>query len=318
MNAFDTLLEKTECQQLFSQEVDTFQVNVGFLCNQQCSHCHHEASPDRTEIMSWEVMEKIIDAAEKIDIRTFDITGGAPELNPHFKRFITELRNRDYHVMVRSNLTAMTEPGMEDIPGFYRDHEVEIIASMPCYLKENVCAQRGEGVYDRSVSVMKKLNTLGYGTDPDLRLNLVYNPGGPFLPPDETYLEGEYKRELAERFGIQFNRLFTITNMPLGRFMEKLHTENQDTHYLDLLTNSFNSTTVENLMCRHQICISWDGTLFDCDFNMALGLSVGYDAPDMIQDFDIDRLNNRRIITGNHCLGCTAGKGSSCGGALVE
>jgi radical SAM/Cys-rich protein len=209
------------------------------------------------------------------------------------------------------------EPGLGEIPKFFRDHQVQLVASLPCYLEENVRAQRGKGVYEKSMEAIRRLNALGYGSEPNLPLNLVYNPGGPSLPPPQSALEEDYRRELRSRFGIIFSRLFTITNVPLGRFRVELSRQNQERDYLHLLRESFNRKTVAGLMCRHQISVGWDGTLYDCDFNLALGLPVNHGAPDHIQSFKPSALMKRRIVTGEHCFACTAGSGSSCGGALV-
>ena len=293
------------------------QVNVGLRCNQECVHCHVSSSPHRDEIMSWETMQQIIDVARKIGCRTFDITGGSPEYNPNLQRFVIALRELGGHVMVRTNLTILSEPGMEGFPEFYRQKCVELIASMPCYLEENVCAQRGAGTFEKSVAGLRLLNAEGYGIDPDLRLNLVFNPGGPFLPPDQSGLEEDYRREFHERFGISFTKLLTITNMPIGRFLDGLRGNHHVHAYFSLLRDAFNPCTLDNLMCRHQINIGWDGTLYDCDFNMALGFPVALTPSSSIHTIDPDSLMDRRIVTGDHCLGCTAGKGSSCGGALI-
>jgi radical SAM/Cys-rich protein len=246
-----------------------------------------------------------------------DLTGGAPELNPHFRRFVGALCHEGHTVQVRTNLTVLQEPGMEEMPEFFRENWVHLVASLPCYLKENVCAQRGERVYEKSIAAIRRLNALGYGFHPDLPLNLVYNPGGPFLPPPQSALEEDYRQELGNRFGITFTRLLTITNMPLGRFQIELDRKNQKQYYLQLLRRSFNPKTMDGLMCRYQISIGWDGTLYDCDFNMALRLPVNHGAPDHIRSFRREDLVKRRIVTGEHCFGCTAGAGSSCGGALV-
>ena len=269
-------------------------------------------------MMEWPTMELVLEAARKARCRLVDLTGGAPELHPHFRRFVQELSKRGHRVQVRTNLTVLLEPGMETMPEFFRDHEVSLVASMPCYLKQNVRAQRGEGVYEKCITAIVRLNALGYGVGPDhLPLDLVYNPGGPFLPPEQSNLEAEYRRELRTRFGITFSRLLTITNMPIGRFAMELSRQNQAEDYWCLLRKSFNSETVEGLMCRHQLSIGWDGTLYDCDFNLALALPVNHGAPDHVHRFDLQDLVTRRIVTGRHCFGCTAGFGSSCGGALL-
>lgn len=316
MNPFESKLRETGRQGLIANDIATMQVNVGSRCNQQCVHCHVQASPERTEIMEWETMERILEASEIIGCSRFDITGGAPELNPHFRRFASSLRDRGYEVQVRTNLSVFEEPGMADMPEFYRESGVELIASMPCYLEENVCAQRGEGTYEKSISALRRLNALGFGVDPSLRLSLVYNPGGPFLPPDQFALERDYRRELRERFGISFTNLLAITNMPIGRFLEDLERNSQAIPYLTLLEDSFNPGTLDDLMCRHQINIRWDGTLYDCDFNMALDLPIVIDGRSTIHDIHLPSLIARQVLTGSHCFGCTAGQGSSCGGAL--
>lgn len=317
MNAFERRVAAATGQGLFSREIEILQVNLGLRCNQRCGHCHLEASPTREESMDWPVMQLVIEAAASVDCRLVDVTGGAPELNPHFRRLIADLRARGYPVQVRTNLTVLLETGMEEMPGFFRDQRVQLVASLPCYRKENVRAQRGEGVYEKSIEAIKRLNRLGYGLDPALPINLVYNPGGPFLPPSQTALEEDYRRELRERFGIAFTRLLAITNMPLGRFRGELARQNLEKRYLDLLRKSFNPQTVNGLMCRRQVSVGWDGTLYDCDFNLALGLPVNHGAPDHIRAFNPAGLKIRRVSTGEHCFACTAGAGSSCGGALI-
>ena len=267
--------------------------------------------------MPWFVMEQVLEATEGCQCQWVDLTGGAPELNPNFRWLVTTLRRQGQTIQVRTNLTVLLEPGMEDMPAFLKEHQVRLVASLPCYLEENVCAQRGQGVYEKSIQAIRGLNALGYGSEAALSLNLVYNPRGPFLPPTQGALEKDYRRELGNRFGIQFTHLLTITNMALGRFKSELDRQDQRKGYLQLLRDSFNTKTVEGLMCRQQISIGWDGTLYDCDFNLALGLPVDHGAPDHIQSFRASRLRKRRIVTGEHCFACTAGAGSSCGGALV-
>ena len=267
--------------------------------------------------MEWPVMEIVLEAAKHSHCGLVDLTGGAPELNPHFKPFIKALRKAGHRVQVRTNLTVLQEPEMKDLPEFLKEHQVQLVASLPCYLEENVCAQRGKGVYEKSIAAIKRLNTLGYGSEDGLSLNLVYNPGGTFLSPPQSVLEEDYRRELGHRFGIAFTHLLTITNMPLGRFRTDLFQKGEETNYLNLLRKSFNPHTVAGLMCRHQISIGWDGRLYDCDFNLALGLPVDHGAPDHIKFFRPADLRGRRIVTGEHCFGCTAGAGSSCQGALV-
>ncbi len=329
MNAFEQKLagrlvrERVTEPGLHASGIDVLQVNVGLKCNLQCRHCHLEASPARTEMMEWPTMELVLGSALQPCTRTgarprlVDITGGAPELNPHLRRFVEALRAAGIDVQIRTNLTVLLEPGMEDMPAFFRDNEVALVASMPCYLEENVRAQRGPGVYEESIEAIRRLNSLGYGTEPNLPLNLVYNPGGPSLPGSQKELEISYKLELGLHSGVEFTRLLTITNMPIGRFGDELRRQGTEEEYMKLLRDSFNPATVECVMCRSQIAIGWDGTLYDCDFNQGLGLPVDHGAPDHILDFDPSALVERRIVTGDHCFGCTAGSGSSCGGALA-
>jgi radical SAM/Cys-rich protein len=318
MNDFERKIAAgCKVQGLFGYTIDTFQINLGFTCNQQCLHCHLEASPERKEMMEWPVMEMILRATEGLQCRLIDLTGGAPELNPFFRKFVKSLRGRNLPVRVRTNLTVLREQGMEDLPEFFKEHGVQIVASLPCYTQENVCAQRGLGVFESSIESVRRLNDLGYGIEPSLPLDLIYNPGGPFLPPPQLFLEADYRKELAERFGIGFTNLFTITNMPLGRFRKELVRSGQMGFYIKLLRESFNPATIEGLMCRNQVSIGWDGTLYDCDFNLAMGLPVNHGAPDHIRAFIPEELKNRRIVTGEHCFGCTAGAGSSCGGSII-
>jgi radical SAM/Cys-rich protein len=317
VNDFERQIAGINGEGLHSVKIETLQVNLGLLCNQQCAHCHLEASPQRDEIMKWDVMELVLKAAKGAQCQLVDLTGGAPELNPHFRRFVKTLRLEGHQVKVRTNLTVLLEPGMEELPEFFRDQQVQLVASLPCYLEENVCAQRGKGVYERSMAVIRRLNALGYGSQPELPLYLVYNPGGPFLPPPQSTLEEDYRRELGQRFKITFTRLLTITNMPLGRFRTELIRKKEQEDYVQLLRKSFNPHTVKGLMCCHQLSVGWDGTLYDCDFNLALGLPVNHGAPDHIRSFKPKELETRRVVTGEHCFACTAGAGSSCGGALV-
>jgi radical SAM/Cys-rich protein len=312
MNDFEKMIAAQQgTEGLFSDTIESFQVNLGLRCNQQCLHCHVESSPERKEMMEWPVMEMILKAADSSHCRLVDLTGGSPELNPFFRRFVSALREKGCLVKVRTNLTILLEPGFEDLPGFFREQEVQLIASLPCYTKESECTQRGQGVFEPSVEAIRRLNVFGYGIEPSLPLNLAYNPGGPFLPSPQLSLEDDYRRELAERFGIAFTHLLTITNMPLGRFRKELNRQHQMGPYMQLLRESFNAETVSGLMCKRQVSIGWDGTLYDCDFNLAMGLSVHYGVPDHIRSFIPAKLRNRRIMTGEHCFGCTAGYGSS-------
>jgi len=317
MNEFEKRIQEHEGRPLGSSSIDILQVNVGLRCNQQCAHCHVAASPARPEVMDRTTLSLISSTADEIKPERVDITGGAPELNPHLKPFIRSLFRSGHPIQVRTNLTVMLEPGMEDMPEFYRDHQVQVVASLPCYFEENVDSQRGLGTYAKSIEVIRQLNRLGYGSQDDLGLDLVYNPVGPFLPPAQSTLEADYKRELKDRFGITFSRLLTIANMPIGRYGELLHRENKLNSYMQLLKDGFNARTVGGLMCRRQISVGWDGTLYDCDFNMALHLPVNHGAPSHIRAFEPSLLATRRIVTGEHCFGCTAGHGSSCGGSLA-
>jgi radical SAM/Cys-rich protein len=297
-------------------DIEVIQVNLGLKCNQACRHCHVSASPDRDEVMQWPTMQLVLDAVSKARPKLVDLTGGAPEINPNFSRFVSALCDNGHEVQVRTNLTALLLPGNRDLPGFMAERRVRLAASMPCYLEENVRAQRGAGVYEDSITAIKRLNALGYGYSPELRLDLIYNPGGTYLPPSQVALEADYRRELSLRHGVVFSNLLTITNMPLGRFHSMLPGE-KEREYMELLEGSFNPETLDGVMCRRQVSVGWDGALYDCDFNLALGLPLIGDAPRAIADFDAEKLARRRIATGPHCYGCTAGCGSSCKGALV-
>ncbi len=304
---------------LIAKSVSTLQVNMGKVCNQTCHHCHVDAGPQRTESMSKDTINQIIDVLDRTpQISTVDITGGAPEMNPHFEYLVEQCRLRDRKVIDRCNLTVFYVKGKSHLPEFLAKHEVEIVASLPCYQETNVDQQRGKGVFDRSMSALQTLNALGYGvTGTGLNLHLVYNPQGVSLPPLQGELEQDYKEELMNRYGIQFNKLLTITNMPISRFLEDLQEADQVDSYYTLLVNSFNTTTVEDVMCRSLINVGWDGRLSDCDFNQMLDLPLQNDSPQWIKDFNLPNLEHRPIVTGSHCYGCTAGSGSSCGGALA-
>ncbi len=317
MVAFEQKLSTVGKFPLFSDRIDTLQVNMGRLCNQSCKHCHVEAGPHRKEIMSREVVESVVRALANEAIATVDITGGAPEMNPHFEYLVEQARSHGRHVMVRSNLTVYLEEGKEHIPQFLKQHGVEIVASLPCYLQQNIDAQRGDGVAEKSIRVLRRLNELGYGKpDTGLVLNLIYNPAGPALPPEQEKLEADYKRELADRYGVVFNHLYTITNVPIGRFKSILSAKGTLGRYMATLDEAFNSSVVDSLMCRNLVSIGWDGTLYDCDFNQMLSLPVINEAPRTMKEFDARLLAKRKIATGDHCYACTAGSGSSCGGAL--
>jgi radical SAM/Cys-rich protein len=304
--------------ELRASAIETLQINVGKLCNQACKHCHVDASPSRTEIMTREIVELVLDAIRKFRFKTVDITGGAPELNPSFRYLVAEARSLGSHVIVRHNLTVLLEPGQMDLPEFFRDHRVEIISSLPYFLEDQTDAQRGKGVFTKSIQALKRLNEIGYGMeDSELRLNLVYNPVGAFLPPPQANIEADFKRELKTRYDVSFNQLYTITNMPIKRFLEYLRRSGNEERYRRKLIAAFNPQTVPGLMCRTLISVDWTGRLYDCDFNQMLDLGVSSELPQSIADFDPAKFASRRIVTGPHCFGCTAGAGSSCGGTVA-
>ena len=298
-----------------AQGIETLQVNMGYRCNLSCSHCHVEAGPARIENMDAGTVEAVIEALANGPIALVDITGGAPELNPSFRRLVGAARRLEKHVIVRTNLAVIHEPGMTDLPQFYRKHDVELIASLPCYQEENVDSMRGKGTFARCITALTMLNALGYGLPDGIPLRLVYNPAGPFLPPHQGALEQDYRRVLSERFGIAFTSLYALANMPIGRFRERLAGAGELDRYCDLLSGSFNPATLDRIMCRSLLSVGWDGRLYDCDFNQVLGLAMAPGVPGHIRSFDYARLANRAVRVGDHCYGCTAGSGSSCTGA---
>jgi len=315
--AFDTMLADHGLE-LRAERLGTLQVNVGKLCNQACKHCHVDAGPARTEIMTAATVDRVLGAIARCDISTVDITGGAPELNPSFRHLVRESRRLGARVLVRHNLTVLFEEGQNDLPEFFRDNHVEVISSLPYYSKESTDRQRGSGVFEKSVDALRRLNEVGYGSEAgSLVLNLVHNPVGAFLPADQSSLERDFKRELFERFGITFNNLFVITNMPIRRFLDWLRRSGNEERYMRRLVDSFNPAAVDSVMCRSLVSVDWTGRLFDCDFNQMLDLEVVPEAGRTIDDLDVERFSNRAIVTGPHCFGCTAGAGSSCGGAVV-
>lgn len=319
-NQFDHALDEANIR-LERSRPEILQLNVGKLCNLTCVHCHVNAGPSRKEIVSGETIDRLIGWFEQTEIPTLDLTGGTPEMVPDFRRLVESVRrfDRPRRVMDRLNATIINEPGYEWVAEFLAEHQVEIIASMPCYEPENVNQQRGDGVFDSSITAFQKLNALGYGSDPDLQLQFVYNPNGAFLPPDQAVLEADYKREMAEHFGIVFNRLYCIANMPIARFASYLKRHGQLAEYQQLLKDAFNPGTVAGLMCRDTINVSWRGEVFDCDFNQMVGLPLETDegGPLFLWDIDPATFAKIPIRTGQHCFGCTAGSGSSCGGALA-
>jgi radical SAM/Cys-rich protein len=311
------LLLKTDFPPLRRGRLTTVQANLGYRCNQACLHCHVAASPKRTEEMSWETMTLLLDFARQQGIRQFDLTGGAPELNPNFRRLVRAARALGIKVIDRCNLTILNEPGQDDLAGFLAENSVEVVASMPCYLEENVNRQRGDGVFAGSIAGLRKLNALGYGLPGSGRiLNLVYNPGGPSLPPDQSGLESAYKSELSTRYGIFFNQLFALANMPIQRFGSQLLSSGQYAPYMALLKGAHRPENLDGVMCRSLISVGWQGEVFDCDFNQMLGLPLGGGQPRHLRDLLAVDLENRPISIADHCYGCTAGQGSSCGGAL--
>ena len=315
---FDELLGRSGWGELRAAGLEVLQVNVGKVCNQTCRHCHVDAGPDRRESMTRETMELCLAALEKGNFATLDITGGAPEMNPHFRWLVAEARRLGRRVIDRCNLTILVAPGFTDLPEYLAEKQVEIVASLPCYGPENTDRQRGEGVFEKSIAALRRLNTLGYGKPgSELSLTLVYNPLGPSLPPPQARLEAAYRKELRDRFGIEFTRLYTITNMPISRFLDDLLRSGQYESYMQKLVDAFNPATVAGVMCRHTLSVDWDGTLSDCDFNQMLGLSLEAGLPRHISEFDPAVLAARQIVTGQHCLGCTAGSGSGCQGAIA-
>ena len=317
---FDERLKTAGVEPIRLETVRTLQVNLGNRCNQKCSHCHVGAGPDGEKIMPRDVMQEIIDFLSNYRGLCVDMTGGCPELNHNFKFFVEEVRPLAEHLMARTNLTVFFEPGLDWVASWYRDQRVVVIGSLPCYTEENVDKQRGRNVFKASIKAIKQLNELGYGYDENLQLNLVYNPGGDFLPAPQEQLEADYKRELNEKFGVRFNRLFTITNAPIGRFKQRLEAKGVLGPYLEQLANNFNPDAAENVMCRSLVSVDYRGLLYNCDFNQALGLPIILSDG---QAATIDRLDdvifqNVDVITGTHCYCCTAGAGSSCTGSLVK
>jgi len=298
--------------------LDTMQVNLGRLCNQSCRHCHLAAGPDRKECMEWSTQRIILSVLERDHFNTLDLTGGSPELNPTFREFVAAAAGIVPHIKVRTNLTVLNKPEQSNLPEFLAERGVELVASMPCYTRENVDAVRGNGVHEKSVAALRRLNAIGYGAaDGSLFLTLVYNPRGPALPGPQAELEAAYRRELAKEHGIQFNRLLTIANMPIGRFGEQLQKSGRFGEYLALLVDNHNPEALPHVMCRTLISVAWDGRLYDCDFNQALDMRLAGSLPQAIRDFDYPALAERQIQTAVHCYGCTAGAGSGCMGALV-
>jgi radical SAM/Cys-rich protein len=303
---------------LISNGISVMQVNMGKVCNLSCKHCHVEAGPERTESMSRETVSACLAVLAETNITTLDITGGSPEMNPHLTWLIEEAVKLGSKVMVRTNLAVLDQALHAHLAGFYASHGVELIASLPCYLGKNIDHQRGDGVCGSSIRVLKHLNKLGYGREhSQLRLNLVYNPGGAFLPPDQQALEADYRMEMMRRYKIVFTKLYTMTNVPVGRFLRALNDTGSLVDYLVCLAGAFNPAAAGMVMCRSMISVGWDGRLYDCDFNQMLGLLCAPESSQHIDEFNIETLSNRSITTENHCYACTAGAGSSCGGAIA-
>ncbi|MFQ5424140.1 MAG: arsenosugar biosynthesis radical SAM (seleno)protein ArsS [Phycisphaerae bacterium] len=315
---FETRMAGLGLRPLRATGITVVQLNVGRMCNQVCKHCHVDAGPDRTEIMTRDTMRHCMEAVRRTAAPIVDLTGGAPEMNPDFRWLVEQVKALGRHVIDRCNLTILMASGYEDMPEFLARHRVEIIASLPYYLEKQTDAQRGDHVFERSIAALRRLNGLGYGVDgSELLLNLVYNPVGAFLPPKQQAIEADYKRELRRRYGIVFNRLFAVTNLPINRFLDYLLAGGNYEGYMRRLSDAFNPDAAAAVMCRTMLSVGWDGRLYDCDFNQMLDVTVNHGMPKHIRDFDPDLLSQREVCIGNHCYGCTAGAGSSCTGTLA-
>jgi len=317
--SFDDKLDTLGLFPLKPTSIDIFQVNVGKMCNQVCKHCHVDAGPDRKEIMTKETMQQCINVLKDADIKTVDLTGGAPEMNPNFRWFVEEISALGKHIIVRCNLTIiLANKKYNDLPQFFKKHKVEVVSSLPYFSASKTDSQRGDGVFEQSIKALQMLNEVGYGIEGSgLTLNLVYNPSGAFLPSSQQELEAEFKRQLKRKYNIVFNSLFAITNLPVSRFLDYLIESNNYEEYMEKLVNAFNPTAAAGVMCRNTVSIGWDGFMYDCDFNQMLDLKLNHGCPNHIKDFDSEALVNREIILNQHCYGCTAGAGSSCGGELA-
>lgn len=311
----------TDFPRLRRKRLQTLQVNLGYLCNQSCKHCHVNAGPNRTEVMASDTVDAVIDFLDESQVKRLDLTGGAPELNPYFRRLVIAARALNVEVIDRCNLTVLLESGQEDLAEFLAGQEVEIVASLPCYSEENVNSQRGKGVFHDSIIALRQLNRLGYGeANSGLQLNLMYNPTGPFLPPSQRTLEVDYRQHLDDQYGIHFNQLFTLVNMPIQRFGSTLVSKGEFEDYMTLLRGSFSSENLSKVMCRELISVDWQGLVYDCDFNQMLGLPLLIDGNKRphIRDVRPVNLEDQPIEVADHCYGCTAGSGSSCGGELTS
>lgn len=316
---FHQKLREHQLPSLHAAAIEVLQINVGKVCNQTCTHCHVDAGPDRRESMTRPTAQAIIDVLAENEIPTLDITGGAPEMNPNFRWLVEQAHRLGRRVIDRCNLTILMANGFKDLPEFLADHDVEVVASLPCYLEENCDSQRGDGVFKSSIDALRRLNSLGYGhSDSEKKLTLVYNPTGLSLPPPQAQLEATYRNELKARYGIVFSELHTITNLPISRFLDDLIRQRRFDEYMQKLIDGFNPLTVDGVMCRTMLSVDWQGNLFDCDFNQMLHMGLSADLPQHISDFQADRLIDRAIKTGRHCFGCTAGSGSSCQGVVLK
>lgn len=317
---FQQQMEAIDLYPLLPTGIEIFQVNVGKMCNQVCKHCHVDAGPDRKEIMTRETMQQCLDVLAHSTIKTVDLTGGAPEMNPDFRWFVEEIKKLGKHVIVRCNLTIiLANKKYFDLPAFYKEHAIEVVSSLPFYTADRTDRQRGDGVFEDSITALKMLNAVGYGLEgTNLTLNLVYNPAGAFLPPLQTTLEKDYKNELLKHFNIYFNNLFAITNMPISRYLDYLLQSGNYEKYMEKLTAAFNPGAAKGVMCRNTISVGWDGFLYDCDFNQMLDLKVDCTNATHLTGFNLEALNTRSIVVNQHCYGCTAGAGSSCGGAVTD
>jgi radical SAM/Cys-rich protein len=321
MHATLPLLRVTEFPPIRRSVLDTLQVNLGYKCNQTCLHCHVNAGPRRTEMMAPETVDLVLDVLTQRRLTTLDVTGGAPELHPDFRRLVAGARAANIRVIDRCNLTILLEPAQEDLASFLATQTVEIVASLPCYSNDNVDRQRGDGVFAKSIAALQRLNELGYGRpNSELVLNLVYNPQGPSLPPDQANLEADYRHELHEHFGVTFNRLYAIANMPIQRFGSTLISKGAFANYLKLLKDNYQAANLNQVMCRHLVSVDWRGYLYDCDFNQMLDLPLALDGTPRphLRDLLTAHLSHQAIVVADHCFGCTAGQGSSCGGALKD
>lgn len=318
LTPFQDKLSDTNLFPLKALDVDVFQINVGKMCNQVCNHCHVDAGPDRKEIMTRETMQQCLDAIDKTTCSTVDLTGGAPEMNPDFRWFVEQLSAKGKKIIVRCNLTIIVaNKKYNDLPEFFKKHKIEVASSLPYFTSTKTDAQRGDGVFDKSITALKMLNAVGYGKEgTGLILDLVYNPSGAFLPPEQSALESDFKKKLKDRFDIVFNKLFAITNLPISRYLEYLVASENYEGYMNKLVDAYNPVAAAGVMCRNTISIGWDGYIFDCDFNQMLDLKVAAKGQHL-KDFDIESLKNRDVIVNQHCYGCTAGSGSSCGGTVA-